>query len=193
VLEDRSIAAKAWTPPRLRLGAVLAVALVAGFVAWLVLRDGSTGKPASQASPAPATAKVVRSGRLRELAATLGHPLYWAGTRPGTRYELTRAAAGNIFIRYLSPDARVGDRRPAFLAIGTYPVADAFVRTRRAGKRPGAVVVKLLGGGIAVYDSARPLSVYFAYPGSRVQVEVFDPSGRTARDLVVSGQVVPIK
>jgi hypothetical protein len=55
------------------------------------------------------------------------------------------------------------------------------------------VAVGLKGGGIAVYDSARPTSVYFAYPDSKVQVEVFDPNGRTARNLVASGLIVPIK
>jgi hypothetical protein len=108
-------------------------------------------------------------------------------------YELTRTAAGNIYIRYLPPNARAGDPRPAFLAIGTYPVPDAFARTRTAGKRTGAVAVGLKGGGIAVYDSARPTSVYFAYPNSKVQVEVFDPNGRAARNLVVYGRIVPIK
>jgi hypothetical protein len=193
MLDDSATAAKRWTPPRLRVGAVLAVALVAGFVAWLLLRSDTTSKPAPQASPTPAVATVVPTGRLRELAATLDHPLFWAGMRPGMGYELTRTAAGNIFIRYLPPNARPGDPRPAFLAIGTYPVPDAFARTRTAGKRAGAVSVGLKGGGIAVYDSARPTSVYFAYPGSSVQVEVFDPNGRTARNLVVSGRIVPIK
>jgi hypothetical protein len=193
MLDDSAIAAKTGTPPRLRIGAVLAVALVAGFVAWLLLRSDTTSKPAPQASPTPAVATIVGTGRLRELAATLDHPLFWAGTRPGMGYELTRTAAGNIFIRYLPPNARPGDPRPAFLAIGTYPVPDAFAQTRTAGKRTGAVAVGLKGGGIAVYDSARPTSVYFAYPDSKVQVEVFDPNGRTARNLVVYGRIVPIK
>jgi hypothetical protein len=193
MLDDSAIAAKTSTPPRLRIGAVLAVALVAGFVAWLLLRSDTTGKPAPQASPTPPVATVVPTGRLRELAATLDHPLFWAGTRPGMGYELTSTAAGNIFIRYLPPNARAGDPRPAFLAIGTYPVPDAFARTRTAGKRAGAVAVGLKGGGIAVYDSGRPTSVYFAYPDSKVQVEVFDPNGRTARNLVVHGRIVPIK
>jgi hypothetical protein len=193
MLDDSASAAKTWIPPRLRIGAVLAVALVAGFVAWLLLRSDTTSKPAPQASPTPAVATVVPTGRLRELAATLDHPLFWAGTRPGMGYELTRTATGNIFIRYLPPNARAGDPRPAFLAIGTYPVPDAFARTRTAGKRTGAVAVGLKGGGIAVYDSARPTSVYFAYPDSKVQVEVFDPDGRTARNLVVYGRIVPIK
>jgi hypothetical protein len=189
MLDDPAIAAKTWTP-RLRIGAVLAVALVAGFVAWLLLRSDTTSKPGS---PTAAVATIVPTGRLRELAATLDHPLFWAGRRPGMGYELTRTAAGNIFIRYLPPNARAGDPRPAFLAIGTYPVPDAFARTRTAGKRTGAVAVGLKGGGIAVYDSARPTSVYFAYPDSKVQVEVFDPNGRTARNLVVYGRIVPIK
>ena len=193
MLDESAIGAKTSTPPRLRIGAVLAVALVAGFVAWLLLRSDTTSKPAPQASPTPAVATVVPTGRLRELAATLDHPLFWAGTRPGMGYELTRTAAGNIFIRYLPPNAGAGDPRPAFLTIGTYPVPDAFARTRTAGKRTGAVAVGLKGGGIAVYDSARPTSVYFAYPDSKVQVEVFDPNARTARNLVVYGRIVPIK
>ena len=193
MLDDSAIAAKTWKPPRLRIGAVLAVALVAGFVAWLLLGSDTTSKPAQKAPPTRAVATVVPTGRLRELAATLDHPLFWAGTRPGMGYELTRTAAGNIFIRYLPPNARAGDPRPAFLAIGTYPVPDAFARTRTAAKRAGAVAVGLKGGGIAVYGSARPTSVYFAYPDSKVQVEVFDPNGRSARNLVVSGRIVPIK
>ena len=193
MLDDSAIAAKTWKPPRLRVGAVLAVALVAGFVAWLLLGSDTTSKPAQKAPPTRAVATVVPTGRLRELAATLDHPLFWAGTRPGMGYELTRTAAGNIFIRYLPSNARAGDPRPAFLAIGTYPVPDAFARTRTAGKRAGAVAVGLKGGGIAVYNSARPTSVYFAYPDSKVQVEVFDPNGRTARNLVVYGRIVPIK
>ena len=193
MLDESAIGAKTSTPPRLRIGAVLAVALVAGFVAWLLLRSDTANKPAPHASPTPTVATVVPTGRLRELAAVLDHPLFWAGTRPGMGYELTRTAAGNIFIRYLPPNAGAGDPRPAFLTIGTYPVPDAFARTRTAGKRTGAVAVGLKGGGIAVYDSARPTSVYFAYPDSKVQVEVFDPNARTARNLVVYGRIVPIK
>src|SRR5512132_4076896 len=139
MLDDSAITTKTRTPPRLPSSAVLAAAPTAGFVAWLLLRSDTTRKPALQPSPTPAVATVVPTGRLRELAATLDHPLFWAGARPGMGYELTRTAAGNIFIRYLPPNTRVGDRRPAFLAIGTYPVPDAFARTRTAGKRAGAV------------------------------------------------------
>jgi hypothetical protein len=83
MLDDSAIGAKRWTPPRLRIGAVLAVALVAGFVAWLLLRSDATSKPAPQATPTPAVATVVPTGRLRELAATLDHPLFWPARGPG--------------------------------------------------------------------------------------------------------------
>jgi len=179
--------------PRFRTGAVVAIALAAGFVAWLVLRPGSNAKPLPQATPAHASPKIVAPGRLRALASTLGYPLYWVGKRAATRYELTRTAGGNTFIRYLPPQARAGDGRPAFLAIGTYPVRDPYGQIDAAARRPGAVSLRLPLGGVAVYDRATPTSVYFAYPGSKVQVEVYDPSGRTARRLVLTGQVVPIK
>jgi hypothetical protein len=192
MLEDSPILARTRALPRVRVGAIVAIALAAGFVTWLVMRPGSDGKALSQTALVRATPQIVPPARLRALVATLGHPLYWAGARAGLRYELTQAAAGNTYIRYLPPDVQVGDRRPRFLAIGTYPEQDAFAQTKAAGKRAGAVTLKLPGKGIAVYDRARPTSVYLAYPDSNVQVEVYDPTARTARLLVLAGQVVPI-
>ena len=46
---------------------------------------------------------------------------------------------------------------------------------------------------LLIGSRTRPTSVYLAYPGSRVQVEVFDPSAREARRLVASGQVQPVR
>ncbi len=95
-------------------------------------------------------------------------------------------------MRYLPPNVRAGDRRAEFLAVGTYPVRNPFAQTRAAGRRHGAVTLKLPGGGIAVYDRTRPTSIYFAYPGSNVQVEVYSPRGQVARNLVLAGQVVAV-
>jgi hypothetical protein len=197
MLEDQpAITHGGWKLPRLRIGAIVAVALAAGFVTWMALRSDSGGKsvPYAAASPAqPVVPEVVSAARLRALASTLGYPLYWAGPRVGVRYELTRTNAGNVYIRYLPPDAGAGDRRPLFLAIGSYPVRNPFAQITAASKRPSAVSLKLSGGGIAVYDRSRPTSVYFAYPDSKVQVEVYAPGGRTARSLVLAGRVAPIR
>jgi hypothetical protein len=192
MVADSFIAARARFP-RLRVGAIAALALAAGFVTWLVLRSGTDGKPVSSPASAVAVPEIVPPARLHALAATLGHPLYWAGTHPGMRYELTEAAGGNIFIRYLPAGVKVGDRRPGFLTIGTYPDGRAFAHTRAAAKRPGAVAMNLAGAGIAVYNRKQPTSVYFVYPGTDVQVEVFHPNARLATRLVLGGQVVPIK
>jgi hypothetical protein len=35
--------------------------------------------------------------------------------------------------------------------------------------------------------------VYFSYPGATYQVEVFDPSAKQARTLVLAGKITPIK
>ena len=48
------------------------------------------------------------------------------------------------------------------------------------------------GGGIGVYSSSQPTNVYVAYPGSNLQIEVFDPSAKRAQQLVASGQVTPV-
>jgi hypothetical protein len=197
MIEDQpAITHSGWKLPRVRIGAIVAVALAAGFVTWLALRSDSGGKSLPQTAAPPAqrvVPEVVSPIRLRALASTLGYPLYWAGPRVGVRYELTRTTGGNVYIRYLPPDAGAGDRRPLFLAIGSYPVRNPFAQIKAASKRPGAVSLNLTGGGIAVYDRSRPTSVYFAYPDSKVQVEVYAPAGRTARSLVLAGRVAPIR
>src|SRR5262245_2691131 len=123
MLGDTLIAARARFP-RFRAGAIIAVALAAGFTSWLVLRSDKGGKPVS--SSASAGPEIVAPARLHALAVRLGHPFYWAGTEPGMRYELTQTVSGNVFIRYLPAGVKVGDRHPDFLAIGTYPERGAF-------------------------------------------------------------------
>lgn len=117
--------------------------------------------------------------------------MYWAARRPGLRYELTETG-NRTYIRYLPANVAAGDPRARFLTIGTYADRNAFAQTRTAGRRPAAVTLSLGDGGIAVYSTKNPTSVYFAYPGSGAQVEVYDPSARTALRLVLSHQVVPI-
>ncbi|MDQ2967260.1 MAG: hypothetical protein M3R37_02945 [Actinomycetota bacterium] len=192
MLEDSTVVAGERALPRLRVGAIVALALAAAFVAWLVTRPGPDIKPVAQIAPVRGAPRLVSAARLRALAATLGHPLYWAGGRAGMRYELTEAGGSRTYIRYLPASVKAGDTRARFLAIGTYAEHDALTQTQAAGARPGAVRLELGGGGIAVYDPKRPTSVYFAYPASNVQVEVYDPSARIARLLILTRQVVPI-
>jgi hypothetical protein len=169
-----------------RLGALIAVGLATFLVGWLIL--GGDDKPSQQPTAASSTSE---SG-LREFAASAPHPVYWAGPRQGQTYELTRTNDGRVYIRYLPQGVQAGDPRAQFLTVGTYPRANAFAELKRASRADGAGSLTLPNGGIAVV-SAGSLSVYFGYPDARYQVEVYTPSAGAARQLVLSGQVVPVR
>jgi hypothetical protein len=149
--------------------------------------------------PLPGTASLggegpiaVSPGRLRALASTLGHPVYWAGPRANTTYELTQTSKGWTYVRYLPKGVTVGTRK-TFLTIATYPMKNAFAVTTRSPKGPNTVTVRAPRGGIGVFTKQYPRNIYFAYPGVNAQVEVYDPSPVVPRQLVVGGRVVPIR
>lgn len=172
---------------RLRIAAAIGVALAVALAAWLIFRDGDDdSQPQGPASSAASVAQ------LQTLPAETGHDVYWAGRRSRYTYELTRTTDGNVYIRYLPPGIAVGDARPAYLTIGTYPRSRALSGLRRLARRSGNVSFPVEGGGLAVYSRGRPNSVYVAFPGDPVQVEVYDPSAQRARRLAREGRVRPI-
>jgi hypothetical protein len=174
---------------KLRIGAVIALVAVVAFVAWLIFRDGDDDTPAPQ-GPNSSAASV---DRLRGLSRETGHDVYWVGRRPDNTYELTRTADGNVYIRYLPPGAPVGIPRPDYLTIGTYPRRNALGGLRRLARRTGSVSFEVERGGLAVYSRDSPSSVYVAYPGKNVQVEVYDPSAKRARNLARSERLRPLR
>lgn len=130
---------------------------------------------------------------LRKAAADLGHPLYWAGPKPGVTYELTRLPDGQVFVRYLPEGIGVGDQRPDYLVVGTYPTEDGPAAARAAGGAGDAVSFGLPNGDVAYYNPDSPTNVHFAPPGSKFQVEVFHPDAAEAKRLVSTGTVEPIR
>ena len=170
----------------LSLVAVLLIALIS-FGALLTLR-GHEGKPTLPPVGSPAA---VSESQLKSLASESSQPIYWAGPKHGT-YELTRTTDGRTYIRYLPSADKVGDRTPNYLTVGTYPTKQAFSALRRAAARDGAVSANIDHGGLLVFNNSAPKSVYFSYPKSGYQVEVYDPSPLQARGLVLSGSIKPI-
>jgi hypothetical protein len=152
-------------------------------------RRGSTENVATPA-PAGSQPSAATVPLLEAFAARLGHPIYWAGPRPGYTYELTQTADGRVFIRYLPSGVGIGDPRPDFLTVATYPFPGAFTTVKRTSG--GAVVLKLAHGGIAVVDTRYPKSIHLAYPGTDYQVEVFDPSPAGGRALVATGRITQV-
>lgn len=170
----------------LSLVALLLIALIS-FGALLTLR-GHEGKTTLLPVGSPAA---VSESQLKSLASETSQPIYWAGPKHGT-YELTRTADGRTYIRYLPSADKVGDRTPNYLTVGTYPTKQAFSALRRAAARDGAVSANVDHGGLLVFNNSAPKSVYFSYPKSGYQVEVYDPSPLQARGLVLSGSIKPI-
>jgi hypothetical protein len=168
--------------------ALVAIASVTFAVVWFVAR-GSTDAVALPKVGAPAA---VSEAQLNKLAATTDHPVYWAGKKRGA-YELTRTTDGRIYVRYLPLTAKVGDSAPRYLTVGTYPQKNAFASIRQAAARRGAISLKIPNGGLMMFNQTTPKSVYFGYPGTNYQVEVYDPSPQQARSLVLAGSVVPIR
>jgi len=185
--------------PSVRIGAVVAIALAAALLAWLIVRgngdsssSSTTGQATTTTAAAAARPVAATPATLSALADEVGHPVYWVGPRQNRTYELTRTSNGRIFIRYLPPDAEVGNRSARYTIVGTYPVESAHEVLQKLSTQPGEKSAPAPGGGLAVYSTSSPSNVYVAYPGSDVQIEVFDPSARRALRLVTSGSVTPV-
>jgi hypothetical protein len=170
-----------------RVIAVIAVAVVAGFLVWyFAIRDtGSSsgtlngGKPTQVSSP-------------DTLANSAGHPVYWVGPQPGTKLEATLLTNGDAYIRYLTGGAAIGSQQPDFLTVGTYPVAKAYQALQKVSKQSGAIVKHDPNGALVVTNDSNPRSVYVAYPKKNLQIEVFDPNANRALQLASSGALTPV-
>jgi hypothetical protein len=187
VLEQRSDARR-WLGQRHLAVLVVAVIAATAVVAWLFMHKSSAESALAGGGPV-----LLSQSQLERLASTVDHPLYWAGPKAGYSYETTVTRGGRIYVRYLPSGARAGDPRASFLVVGTYTEPGAFVDLKRAAKQNGSVSVGIDRGGIVVFSSQRPTSVYFSYPGAKYQVEVYSPSGDAARSMVLGGKITPIR
>ena len=179
--------------PDVRLGAIIAVAIAVAFVVWLLVRGGDSNT-ASTTTNGQAVGPVATSeDELRSLSDELGHPLYWAGPIPDRTYELTRTSDNRVFIRYLPKGVPVGIRQAAYTIVGTYPVENAYKVLQGLAKKPDESSFSAPSGGFAVYSTTLANNVYLAYPGSNLQIEVYDPSPQKARGLITSGQVAAVR
>jgi hypothetical protein len=185
---DAQPARTAGDPNWIRIGAIVVLAIVVAVIVWLIVKDDNNNND-KKSGPPPASAATV--GTLRTLPGQLGHPVYWAGTRTSYTYELTQVN-GNVFIRYLPSGVSVGDPRPNFLTVGSYPGKSYGALKRQASKR-GNRSASGPGGSTVFWSQDRPQSVYIIRPGSNIQVEVYDPSAARARRLATSGAVKQLR
>jgi len=179
---------------RIRPTAAIAVAVAVGLLVWLLLIKGGGDDSSSEGNRDAAQPKAVSVVSESELLGALkgtGYPIYWAGPRVEVGYEVSRPSSDRTFIRYLPKGEEAGTEKP-FLTVGSYRQSGALSRIQELGQEPGAVLVQAAGGGAAYAEGPDATSAYLAFPGVDTQIEVFDPKGGEALDLIRSGAIVPV-
>ena len=166
--------------PGILIGTALAVTAIAA-------TGCGTGSGSSTETTNPSAVAITPAG-LRALGVSLQQPIYWVGPSKGTHFEKSSTGDGRILVRYLPASAEIGTSTP-YLTVGTYTVPNAYAAAQRAASKPGAVRINVATSAIAFSTKAHPLNAWIAYPGSRFQIEVFDPKPGRARSLVASGKV----
>jgi hypothetical protein len=176
-----------------RVTAVIAIAVVAGFLVWyLAIRDSGSSSSSSNFSAGKPTEISNSSTGVADLASSAGHPVYWVGPLPNTKLEATLLTNGDAYVRYLTPSAQIGSPQPDFLTVGTYPVGNAYKALQKVSSQSGAIVKHGPNGALVVTNTSNPQSVYIAYRKKDLQIEVFDPNATRALQLATSGAVSPV-
>jgi len=170
---------------------IVGVAVLVGVVTWFATsssRDG--GNPIlGTASGDP---KMVESGEMAKATDEIGHSVFWAGERPGTKIEIRHDEIGNTHVRYLTGDAQPGDPAQTFLDIGTYPFEGAHEATAKLAGQQGLRRVTI-DDGVGFFDPKRPTSVFLVFTDlPDYQVEIYHPDGDGALEVALSGDIVPM-
>ena len=132
---------------------------------------------------------IVSPAELKTESKILRQPIYWAGPRKGFHYEFRRTANGYVYVRYLPRGVAAGAPGSKFLVVATYPLSGAYGALKKFAK--GKAVAGPHGSIFFALPGNRE-SVYVAFPGVDYEVEVYDPSPKVARAIVMSGAVSPV-
>lgn len=168
----------------MRIAALLGLGLIAVLLGLMLIFDGSDDSSNTGA------ARIVSVEELQETAANGEAPIYWAGPQAEAELELSQPDAGRTYVRYLTGGAEAGDPGAGFLTVATYADDHPVSALQREGKEPGGVLATAPGGATVYFSRNEPHSVYLAYPGVALQIEVYDPDFKRALQLVESGQIV---
>lgn len=174
---------------RLIIGGLVAAALVV--VLAIVIFGGSDDE---SDAPAITTGQPigVDEDQLESLAGSFANPVYWVGDdEDASQYEVTKTAEGQVYIRYLTGGASVGDPSPNFLTVGTYPLKNASAALEEAAQSGGGSVSD--GDGFRTLTGGPNNNAYIVFDDQPdLQIEVFSPDPGKASELVESGAVEPI-
>jgi len=161
-------------------------------IAWLIVRGDGGDEGESEPEAKGFAARIVDEAELEDIAASAGHPVYWAGSMKGKELEVSESKEGNVQVRYVKDGAEPGAEAKKAITIGSYPVADPAGALDGYAETKGAIVLRAPDGRKLVSNVTSPSSVYFASPDNTVQVEVYVPSYERAISLARSGKVQPV-
>lgn len=131
--------------------------------------------------------------QLRAFGAEHTGPVYWAGPRAGTTYELTLTSGDDVFVRYLPPGVAVGADQADYLTVATYTRPGAYQALREVATGSTFTSEETASGAFVVYAAANPTSAHFSFPDTDLQVEVYDPEAGRAVDLVLDGSITLLR
>ena len=117
---------------------------------------------------------------LKDVVQQLKTSVYWAGPLAGAKYTINASTPGQIYVRYLPDGNGVNDLSPKYRVIGTYAEKDAYTSTLAAGNEANGVSFTTPEGIVVHYNKSAQSNVYVAFQGRDFQIEVFDPSPKTA-------------
>jgi hypothetical protein len=161
--------------------------LLAATVAASLFLLGRSDRPAT----AEGSAVAVTPAELESRAGDLESAVFWAGPLSGRALELTTSKDGT-FVRYLPTGTPVGSDEKT-LTIATYPMDNAYATAVSRSKQDGMTSRPTRNGGLAVWSTAQPTSVYIAWRGVPSLVEVFAPRAAEARSTALAGSVRAVR
>ena len=162
-------------------------AAVLASISLLVVALSGCGNKKEPLTPG---AKILTQSELQANVAKLGYPVYWLGPRENVEYEYTRRSDGRVYIRYVKPGTTAGSYT-RFLTVGTYPMPDAYDVVKKISRLPDAKKIAVEGG-IGAQSEKKPQSVYVAFRGKDLEIEVYSPDDGVAVQEVTDGNLQAI-
>ena len=81
-----------------------------------------------------------------------------------------------------------GSRRTS-LTVATYPLARGYEILKDVSRRPGETTGHTPDGGLCRRRGRNRNNAYIAYPGTDLQIEVYDPKAGRAFELATAGGI----
>jgi hypothetical protein len=181
--------------PVLLTAGVMTFLLAFAALAWLFVAEVSPGGDSKETAVPVKLGnppRVVSDAELATLSSQLQQPIYWVGPRAGTRLEVTLTRVRHTYVRYLPTGAIAGDPSPRFMSVRNYPVINASGSLRTYAAQEHVRVRHTSNGGLLVIPKSAPNSVYVAYPGQNVQVQLYVVEPGRALRLAMAGAIQPV-